>query len=131
MNSSPEALSTTVEPSDEKQSLKRLVFSEVPLENGQFQPIKLDTMESVAILAPEPKSVNCRSSQEMCSRRDYGVNSIPFTLVRRPFQRLAENNFDLLTLDAASRAAERLDNIESLAGMVSRSTIRKPSLNSH
>ncbi|MEJ2716352.1 MAG: SDR family NAD(P)-dependent oxidoreductase, partial [Deltaproteobacteria bacterium] len=116
VSTGPEAISPTVEPSDEKQSLKRVVFSEVPLENGQFQPIELDTMESVAIFSSESKSELSHLTGDVF-RRDYGVNSIPLAFVGN-HSAGGDNDFDLLTLDGASRAAERLDSIESLAGIV-------------
>jgi len=104
---------TTTSP--EQEPIKRLVFREVPLEEGNSQPVELDTLESVVVYSAEGGTGLRRRVAEVF-RRDYGVN-----LVLSAFGEAGEARdecCDLATEAGAAEAENRLREVESLAGTV-------------
>jgi malonyl CoA-acyl carrier protein transacylase len=104
------------EVSEEKRSIRRVVFREVTLEAGSTQLVELSPVESVAIFSGV-EGTGLRKLAGDVFRRDYGVNIVPLTFMERGKDPESEG-FDLRTDDGASQAAETLGKIEALAGMV-------------
>ncbi len=107
---------TAPEVSEETQSIRRLVFREVPLEAGPIQLIELSPLESVAIFSPT-SGTELRKITGDVFRRDYGVNIVPLTFVEGGNGQEGKE-FDIRADDGASKAAKRIGQIEALAGMV-------------
>ena len=101
---------------ESKPDIKRILFTEVPLETGTFQPVELDLMESVAILSAAA-GTGLRKEVGTVFRRDYGVNIVPMTFMENGDD--PENSrFDLLAENGSAAAAQRIAEISSLAGVV-------------
>ncbi len=101
---------------EQKSDIKRILFTEAPLEAGTLQPVELDLMESVAILS-STAGTGLRKEVGTVFRRDYGVNIVPLTFMESGAD--PENGgFDLLTESGAAQAVQRITQISSLAGMV-------------
>jgi len=99
-----------------KESLKRLVFSEVPLETDQSQPIELGEGESVALVSVRPGRGLTGELEELF-REDYGVAPVPLVFVEDALD-TGESIFDARAREGASRAASELGSIDSSAGIV-------------
>jgi malonyl CoA-acyl carrier protein transacylase len=99
-----------------KQSLKRLTFFEVPLEKGEFQPIELDTMESVAVLSAVGGNELTKEVSDVL-RRDYGVSALPLAYMQEPSDGKGDG-FNLYTDEGASFGARLLEQTQSLSGVV-------------
>ena len=104
------------EVSEEKQSIRRVVFREVPLHAGSTQLVELSPLESVAIFSTTG-GTGLRKMAGDVFRRDYGVNIIPLTFIENGIGP-DDEGFDVRTAEGASRAAERLGKTEALAGLV-------------
>ena len=104
------------EVSEEKQSIRRVVFREVPLQAGSTQLVELSPLESVTIFSAT-RGTGLRKMAGDVFRRDYGVNIVPLTFIEDGMGP-EDEGFDLRTDEGASKAAERLDQTEGLAGMV-------------
>jgi malonyl CoA-acyl carrier protein transacylase len=102
--------------SEEKQSIRRVVFREVPLQAGSTQLVELSPMESVTIFSATA-GTGLRKMAGDVFRRDYGVNIVPLTFIEHGKDPENEG-FDLRTDGGASQAAGSLGQIEALAGMV-------------
>ncbi len=107
---------TAPEMSEETQSIRRLVFREIPVEAGPIQLIELSPLESVAIFSPT-SGTELRKITGDVFRRDYGVNIVPLTFVEGGMGQDGKE-FDIRADDGASKAARRIGQIEALAGMV-------------
>ena len=104
------------ESSEEKQSIRRVVFREVALDAGPTQLVELSPLESVTIFSAT-SGTGLRKIAGDVFRRDYGVSIVPLTFIEQGMG--AENEgFDLGTDEGALKAAERLGRTEALAGMV-------------
>jgi NAD(P)-dependent dehydrogenase (short-subunit alcohol dehydrogenase family) len=101
---------------EDTHTLKRVVFSEVPIEGGRVQPVELKPMETVAILAAQG-GTGLRKQVGTVFRRDYGVNFASMTFLGSQSDP-EEGGFDLRTDQGALLAARKLDGMESLAGIV-------------
>jgi acyl transferase domain-containing protein/NAD(P)H-dependent flavin oxidoreductase YrpB (nitropropane dioxygenase family)/NAD(P)-dependent dehydrogenase (short-subunit alcohol dehydrogenase family)/acyl carrier protein len=101
--------------STEQEPIKRLVFREVPLEEGSSQPVELDTLESVVVYSAEGGTGMRRQVAEVF-RRDYGVN-LELSAFGEAGQ-AGDECCDLSTDSGAAAAENRLREVESLAGTV-------------
>ena len=110
----PEAESIGAE--EEKQSLKRLVFREIPLETGDSQPVEVDLLDSMAIFSAGG-GTGLRTKVGNVFRRDYGVTPVPVSMLLDSAT-AEEKAFNFLATEGQSRAAADLAELESLAGIV-------------
>ncbi|MBI5569288.1 MAG: SDR family NAD(P)-dependent oxidoreductase [Desulfomonile tiedjei] len=101
--------------SRERQPIKRVVFREVPLEPGSFQPVELDPLESVAILSAVG-GTGLRKAVGDVFRRDYGVGLAPVAFLGDGSGR-EDGAFDLRTEEGRTLAVRQLEEIGSLAGL--------------
>jgi len=99
----------TLKPSEDEGSVKRLIFSRVPLELPASIPMELSPGESVLLLSPDRDAIAGRAGDIL--RRDYGVDTIPMRFMQSA---LGPDEDD----EGSSRAAERISGLASLAGMV-------------
>ncbi|MFH0822156.1 MAG: SDR family NAD(P)-dependent oxidoreductase, partial [Pseudomonadota bacterium] len=95
---------------------KRLIFRETPLEDGDTQPLELDTMESVVILSAGGGE-GVRRAAAGVFRRDYGVNPQLMAFMG-PAESRDELGFDLRSPDQVAEAVSCVSELERLAGMV-------------
>ena len=102
-------------PEDEA-SLKRLVFTHVPVVLADSIPMELSPGESVLLLAPDRNDGIAGSAGDIL-RQDYGVDTVPM-LFMHGNSGPGEEGHDLLTDEGSGRAAERISGLKSLAGMV-------------
>jgi NAD(P)-dependent dehydrogenase (short-subunit alcohol dehydrogenase family)/acyl carrier protein len=103
-------------PPEDEESLKRLVFSRVPLELPASIPMELSPGESVLLLSPDTDDDIAEKAGEIF-RRDYGVDTIPMRFMQRTLG-AGEDGHDILTDEGSGKAAERISGLASLAGMV-------------
>jgi len=110
------ALAGTLEPLQDKESLKRLIFDLAPVEPSASIPMELDPGESVLLLSPDGDDGIAESAGGLL-RRDYGVDT--FSLSFMP-ERVTpgEEGYDILTAEGVARASERISGLASVAGMV-------------
>ena len=102
--------------SEDEASLKRLVFNHVPVELAASIPMELSPGESVLLLSPDRDDGIARSAGDIL-RLDYGVDTFPMLFMQGNFGP-GEEGHDIRTDEGASRAAERIAGLASLAGMV-------------
>ena len=105
-----------LKPLEDEGSVKRLVFSRVPLELPASIPMELGPGESVLLLSPDRDDAIAGRAGDIL-RRDYGVDTIPMRFMQRALGP-GEEGHDLLTDEGSGRAAERISGLASLAGMV-------------
>ena len=105
-----------LKPPEDEESVKRLVFSRVPLELPASIPMKLSPGESVLLLSPDRDDAIAGRAGDIL-RRDYGVDTIPMRFMQGALDP-DEEGHDILTDEGSSRAAERILGLASLAGMV-------------
>ncbi len=105
-----------LEPSEDEESVKRLVFDRVPLELPASIPMELSPGESVLFLSPDTDDAIAGRAGEIL-RRDYGVDTIPMRFMQSA-SGPGEEGYDILTDAGSGRAAERISGLASLAGMV-------------
>ncbi|MDD5168282.1 MAG: SDR family NAD(P)-dependent oxidoreductase, partial [Syntrophales bacterium] len=96
-------------------SLKRLIFKEVPLDKTQVRPVELTPMDTVAVLTPTVGTDLCKGVGNVL-RRDYGAQTLPFTYLGGPDPERGAS--DLRTADGVALVKNSLAGIESLAGLV-------------
>ena len=101
---------------EDEESVKRLIFSRVPLELPASIPMELSPSESVLLLSPDRDDAIAGRAGEIL-RRDYGVDTIPMRFMQRALGP-GEEGHDILTDEGSARAAERISGLASLAGMV-------------
>ena len=107
---------SAIEPVDTKQDLKRVVFEEALLEPGDFQPVEVDPMDAVVVLAAEG-GTGLRQEVGSIFRRDYGVSIVPMAFLDGSSESEGAG-FDLRTDEGNSFAAGQLQELSSLAGIV-------------
>ncbi len=100
---------------DDKQSLKRIVFREAPAEAGTVQPVELTPLDTVAVFCAE-RGTGLRKRVGDVIRRDYGSTILPMTFLEELDAESA--GFDLRTEEGVAQATEKLNNVDSLAGVV-------------
>lgn len=107
------------EESEEELSLKRLVFQKVALDETAFQPLELDTMDSVTIFSALG-GTGLRKEVAKVFRRDYGVTPVLWSFMKDEAMDVDElgDGFDIRATDCAAMAEQQLGEMESLAGMV-------------
>jgi malonyl CoA-acyl carrier protein transacylase len=105
-----------LKPPEDEESVKRLVFSRVPLELPASIPMELSPGESVLLLSPDRDDAIAGRAGDIL-RRDYGVDTIPMRFMQRALGP-GEEGHDILTDEGSGRAAERISGLASLAGMV-------------
>ncbi len=105
-----------LEPSADKTSLKRLVFSHVPVDPPASFPMKLEAGESVLLLSPDRED-RITSSAGDIFRLDHGVGIFPLPFMQRSFAQ-GETGHDIRTAEGAHGAADRIAGLTSAAGMV-------------
>ncbi len=106
----------TLKPSEDEASLKRLVFSHAPVESAASIPMELSPGESVLLLSPDRDDGIAGSAGDIL-RLDYGVDTFPLRFMQGNVGPGDEGD-DIRTDEGASRAAERIAGLSSLAGMV-------------
>jgi malonyl CoA-acyl carrier protein transacylase len=105
-----------LEPPEDEESVKRLVFSRVPMELPASIPMELSPGESVLLLSPDRDDAIAGRAGEIF-RRDYGVDTIPMRFMQSALGP-GEEGHDILTDEGSGRAAEKISGLASLAGMV-------------
>ena len=105
-----------LKPPEDEGSLKRLVFSRVPMELPASIPMELSAGESVLLLSPDRDDAIAGRAGDIL-RRDYGVDTIPMRFMQRALGP-GEEGHDILTDEGSGSAAERISGLASLAGMV-------------
>jgi malonyl CoA-acyl carrier protein transacylase len=106
----------SLEPSAEEASLKRLVFSYVPLDPPASIPVKLKQGESVLLLSPD-RDDRIAASAEAIFRLDHGVDIFPLPFLQESIGPGATGH-DIRTVEGARAAAARIAGLTSLVGMV-------------
>ena len=104
------------QPSEDEASLKRLVFNHVPVDLAASIPMELSPGESVLLLSPDRDDRLAGNVGDIL-RRDYGVDTFPMLFMQGNLGP-GEEGHDIQTDAGASRAAERISGLASLAGMV-------------
>jgi malonyl CoA-acyl carrier protein transacylase len=105
-----------LKPPEDEGSIKRVVFSRVPMELPASIPMELSPGESVLLLSPDRDDAIAGRAGDIL-RRDYGVDTIPMRFMQRALGP-GEEGHDILTDEGSGRAAERISGLASLAGMV-------------
>lgn len=105
-----------LKPPENETSLKRLVFKSVPLESSASAPIKLGQGDSVLILSPDRDDEIAKDAGDVF-RQDYGIDTFPMLFMQGDLSSGKEGH-DIQTDQGASRAADRISGLTSLAGMV-------------
>ena len=105
----------TLKPLPDEGSLKRLVFSSVPLELSDSTPVKLRRGESVLFLSPGRDDDIAKNVGDIF-RQDYGVDTIQILSMKRPDA--GQEDCDIFTDEGSYKASKRISSLASLAGMV-------------
>jgi len=103
-------------PSEDEASLKRLVFSYVPLDPPVSIPMKLEPGESVLLLSPD-RDDRIAARVGDIFRVDHGVDTFPIPFMQESFGP-GETGHDIRTAEGARGAADRIASLTSLVGMV-------------
>jgi malonyl CoA-acyl carrier protein transacylase len=105
-----------LKPSEDEASLKRLVFSYVPLDLPASIPMKFEPGDSVLLLSPDTDDPIAASSGEIF-RLDHGVDIFPMAFMQVD-SAPGERGYDIRTAEGAQGAADRIEGLTSLVGMV-------------
>jgi malonyl CoA-acyl carrier protein transacylase len=105
-----------LKPSEDEPSLKRLVFSYVPLDLPASIPIKLEPGESVLLLSPGRDDRIAASAGDIF-RLDHGVDIFPMPFMQGSFGP-CETGYDIRTAEGARGASDRIAGLTSLVGML-------------
>ena len=105
-----------LKPSEDEASLKRLVFSYVPLDLPASIPMKLEPGESVLLLSPGRDDPIAASAGDIL-RLDHGVDIFPMPFMQGSFGP-GETGYDIRTAEGARGASDRIAGLTSLVGMV-------------
>jgi len=101
---------------EERTTIKRAHFCEIPVETGEFQPIELAPVDSVAVFCPGGEPSLHKDVGDVI-RRDYGVNIIHRAFLGKPDDPELAGS-DLRTDGGAGEAVRSIADAQSLAGMV-------------
>ena len=101
---------------EDEASLKRLVFSYVPLDLPASIPMNLEPGESVLLLSPD-RDDRIAARVADVFRRDHGIDPFPMAFLQGSFGP-GETGYDIRTAEGAQEAADRIAGLTSLAGMV-------------
>jgi len=100
----------------EKQDpIKRILFSEVPLEIDDRPSIELGENESIILLSPARDGLADQTAKILQSC--FGARIFPLLFLADP-EEVSSEGFDLRSPDGVQRAADRLSQIDSAAGIV-------------
>lgn len=105
-----------LKPPENGASLKRLVFNHVTADLAASIPMELSPCESVLLLSPDMDDRLARGAEDIL-RRDYGIDTFPMVFMQGD-PGSGEEGHDIQTDQGASRVAERISGLTSLAGMV-------------
>jgi NAD(P)-dependent dehydrogenase (short-subunit alcohol dehydrogenase family) len=106
----------TLKSSEDEESLKRLVFSQVAVELASSIPMELSPGESVLLLSPDRDDGIAGSAGDIL-RLDYGVDTFPM-LFMQGNARPGEKGHDIRTDEGVSRAVKTIACLSPLSGMV-------------
>ncbi len=109
-------LDEIVKPSEDEASLKRLVFSYVPLDLPASIPMKFEPGESVILLSPGRDDPIAASAGDIL-RLDHGVDIFPMPFMQGGFGP-GETGYDIRTGEGARGASDRIAGLSSLVGIV-------------
>jgi len=104
-------------PAEYETSLKRLVFRQVAVEQAASMPIALSPGESVLLLSPNRENRRAGKIQEIL-KQDFRANPLPMLFLPGHPGAADDADLDVRTAEGAARAADRIADLESLAGMV-------------
>ena len=99
----------SAEDTDQKASLKRLVFEKVALHPATGKPLALTPDQQVAVLRMHPQSALAAEVTRLLENR-FGAYCLHLDCLN--------GTFDLRTAEGAQNAAQRLKEAQSLAGLV-------------
>jgi malonyl CoA-acyl carrier protein transacylase len=102
-------------PSEDEASLKRLLFSYVPLDLPASIPMKLEPGESVLLLSPDRDDLIAAGAGDIF-RLDHGVDIFSMPFMQGRFGP-GETGHDIRTAEGAHGAADRIASLTSLVGM--------------
>jgi len=105
----------TISPMKGEESLKRLVFKDVPLDLSASLPIKLGQGESVLLLSPD-RDDKIAGTAGNTLREVYGVDTKPMHFM--PGVDAGQEACDLFSDEGSCTAAEKIAGMTSLSGMV-------------
>jgi NAD(P)-dependent dehydrogenase (short-subunit alcohol dehydrogenase family)/acyl carrier protein len=105
-----------LKPSEDEASLKRLVFSYVPLDLPASIPMKFEPGESVLLLSPDRDDRIAASAGDIF-RLDHGVDIFPMSFMQRNFGP-GETGYDIRTAEGARGASDRIAGLRSLVGLL-------------
>ncbi len=102
---------------EDEVNLKRLVFRQVAVERGAAISMALSPGESVLLLSPDREDKRAGKVRDILKR---ALRLDPLPMQFLPGNAGADNDEgeDIRTAEGAARAAERIGNLKSLAGMV-------------
>jgi malonyl CoA-acyl carrier protein transacylase len=106
----------TLKPSEDGASLKRLVFNHATVELAASIPMELWPGESVLLLSPDRDDEIAIYAGDIL-RLDYGVDTFPMLFMQGNIGPGVEGH-DIRTDEGASRAANGIAGMKSLAGVV-------------
>ncbi len=104
-----------LKPSEDEASLKRLVFSYVPLDLPASIPMKFEPGESVLLLSPGGMTA-LQQVQETSSAWIMGLTYSPCPIMQGNFGP-GETGYDIRTAEGARGASDRIAGLTSLVGM--------------
>ena len=105
-----------LKPSEDEASLKRLVFSDVPVDLPASIPVKFKQGESVLLLSPGGDD-RIAAGADAIFEQDYGVDVISMPFLQASFGP-GETGHDVRTAEGVRSAAGRIAGLRSLAGMI-------------
>ena len=105
-----------LKPSEDEASLKRLVFSYVPVDLPASIPIKFEPGESVLVLSAGRDDRIAASAGDLL-RLDHGVDIFPMPFMQGSFGP-GETGYDIRTDEGARSASDRISGLTSLVGML-------------
>ncbi len=101
----------------EDEGLKRLVFHQVAVEQAASSPIELSPGESVLLLSPDREDRRALKVKNIL-KRDFRVDSLPLLFLPVNPGAGHDEGQDIRSNEGATRAADRIAGLQSLAGMV-------------
>ncbi len=101
--------------SEEKESIKRILFEEVPQIEQTVQPVEIGPMEPIVIMSAR-SGTGLRKMIGGVFRRDYGATITPLSILDDASG--DEEAFDIRVEEDQVRIAEKLERLEGLAGIV-------------
>ena len=102
--------------SEDEASLKRLVFTDAPVEVADSIPMELSPGESVLLLSPDRDDGIAGGVSDIL-RLDHRVDTHPMLFIGGDFAPAVEAH-DIRTDEGASRAVERIADLPPLSGLV-------------